>query len=153
MILDRRASGQSSSEIEHGTGIRRSTITTFLSRVKNRGSIENLQRAGCPRKSTDREDRHVIRKALAQTRVPLVQLPFLSDSNLSVSTIRRRLREVNIRKWKAAKRPRLNKKHVSKRLQWAKEHRHWTLEDWIKVGWSDECSVEKGADPHQVWVF
>ena len=21
------------------------------------------------------------------------------------------------------------------------------------VGWTDECSVEKGADPHQVWVF
>ena len=75
MILDRRASGQSSSEIEHGTGIRRSTITTFLSRVKNRGFIENLQHAGRPRKSTDREDRHVIRKALGHTRVPLVQLP------------------------------------------------------------------------------
>ena len=38
-------------------------------------------------------------------------------------------------------------------MLWAKEHRQWTVEDWEKVGWSDECSVEKGADLRQVWVF
>jgi transposase len=38
-------------------------------------------------------------------------------------------------------------------LKWAKEHQQWKWEDWIKVGWSDECSVEKGVDPRQVWVF
>jgi len=153
VIQDRRNSGQSSTEIAHGTGIRLSTITGFLSRVKKRGFDENLSRSGRPRKTTNREDRRVIRKALGQTRIPLAQLPFLSDSNLSVSTIRRRLQEVHIRKWRAAKRPRLNKGHVAKRLQWAKEHRHWSVEDWEKIGWSDECSVEKHADPRQVWVF
>jgi transposase len=153
VILDRWNSGQTSNEIEHGTGIRRSTITSFLARVKKRGFDDNTPRAGRPRKTTNRTDRRVIQKALGQTRVPLAQLAFLSDSNLSVSTIRRRLQEVHIRKWRAAKRPRLNKGHVAKRLQWAKEHRQWTVEDWEKVGWSDECSVEKGADPRQVWVF
>jgi hypothetical protein len=153
VIQDRLDDGQKPTQIEHGTGIRQSTITSFMTRVKKRASDENLKPAGRPRKSTIRDDRRVIRKALDQTRLPLSQLAFLSDSNLSVSTIRRRLQEVHIKKWKAAKRPRLNKGHVAKRYKWAKEHRKWTEKDWEKVGWSDECSVEKGADPRQVWVF
>ena len=153
VILDRHNSGQKPNEIQHGTGIPRSTITTFLTRVENDGFNKNFKPSGRPRKSTNRADRCIIRAALGQTRVPLAQLSFLSDSNLSVSTIRRRLQEVNIKKWKAAKRPRLNKGHVAKRYKWAKEHRSWKEKDWAKVGWSDECSVEKGADPRQVWVF
>ena len=117
VIQDRRNSGQSSTEIAHGTGIQLSTITGFLSHVKKHGFDENLSRSGWPRKTTNREDRRAIRKALGQTRIPLAQLPFLSDSNLSVSTIRRRLQEVHIRKWRAAKRPYLNKGHIAKRLR------------------------------------
>lgn len=153
VIQDRFNNGEKPAEIAHGTQIRRSTITSFLTRLKKRDSDKNFKSPGRPRLSTSRGDRHLIRTALGQTRVPIAQLPFLSDSNLSVSTIRRRLQEVHIRKWKAAKRPRLNKKHSEKRYQWAKEHRQWTKKDWEKVGWSDECSVEKGADPRQVWVF
>lgn len=153
VIQDRHNSGQTLGEIETGTGIPRSTISSFLSRVKKRGFDKNLPRSGRPRITTIRDDRRLIRKALGQTRVPLAQLPFLSDSNLSVSTIRRRLQEEHIKKWRAAKRPRLNKGHVAKRYKWAKEHIEWTEKEWEKVGWSDECSVEKGADPRQVWVF
>ena len=28
--------------------------------------------------------------------------------------------------------------HHQKRLQWARERRNWTLEQWKKVSWSDE---------------
>lgn len=117
VILDRKSSSQTPSEIAHGTGLRRTTISSFLSRVKKRGFQENLSRDGRPRKSTNRVDRRIIRTALDQTRLPLAQLSFLSDANLSVSTIRRRLQEVHIKKWKAAKRLRLNKGHVEKRYK------------------------------------
>lgn len=30
----------------------------------------------------------------------------------------------------------------NKRLRWAKEHRHWTLEYWKKVLWTDESKFE-----------
>lgn len=153
VIQDRLNDGQKISEIAHGTEIPWSTVKNFITRLKKRGSAENFKSNGRPRKSTIRDDRRVIRKALNHTRVPLAQLPFLCDSNLSVSTIRRRLQEVHIQKWKAAKRPQLNKGHVEKRYKWAKEHCKWTEKDWEKICWSDECSVEKGADPRQVWVF
>jgi hypothetical protein len=153
VIQDRLDNGQKPTQIGHDMGIPRSTITSFMVRVKKHASDKNLRPSGRPRKSTIRDDRRVIRKALDQTRLPLAQLAFLSDSNLSVSTIRRCLKEVHIRKWKAAKRPRLNKGHVAKRYKWAKEHRKWTEKEWEKVCWSDECSIEKGADTRQVWVF
>ena len=30
----------------------------------------------------------------------------------------------------------------TQRLQFAKRHAHWTVEDWAQVIWTDEMSVE-----------
>ena len=38
-------------------------------------------------------------------------------------------------------------------MAWAKAHRHWTVEDWRKVLWSDECAVKKDSDPRKIRVF
>ena len=63
------------------------------------------------------------------------------------------LREANIKKWLAKSRPRLKPEHVAKRLRWATVHKDWTVEDFKRVIWSDECSVDKSKDPRQQWVF
>ncbi|GBM90767.1 hypothetical protein AVEN_188989-1 [Araneus ventricosus] len=34
--------------------------------------------------------------------------------------------------------PLLNKRYRQLRLQWAREHRDWTMDDWKTVAWSDE---------------
>ena len=47
----------------------------------------------------------------------------------------------------------LNDSHKAKRLILAKEHSHWTLEDWIKVIWRDEVSFEIGKLSHEVHVW
>ena len=59
------------------------------------------------------------------------------------------LRKANIKKWLAMSRPRLKRDLVAKRLRWAIAQRNWTVEDFEKVIWSDECSVEKSKDPRQ----
>jgi len=38
-------------------------------------------------------------------------------------------------------------------LTWARAHRDSTAEDFERVIWSDEYSVEKSKDPEQQWVF
>ena len=43
--------------------------------------------------------------------------------------------------------------HIAKRLQWARAYENWTAEDFERVIWSDECSVEKAKDLRQQWVF
>jgi len=51
------------------------------------------------------------------------------------------------------KRPLLTQKHMKERLAWAKAHRHWTLDDWKHVIWSDECAVQKDSNATGYWVF
>jgi len=144
---------QTPTQIETALDLPLSTIRGVLTRIKKHGSKENKQQPGRPRSTLEHDDRLLIRQALIHTRMPLEELKVEANSNLSLDTIRSRLREAGIQKWRAAERPRLKAKHVQKRIKWAKEHRHKTLEEWRKIIWSDECSVEKGADPHQVWVF
>lgn len=153
LIQGRRDSGQTPALISHCMQIPKSTIKSFLSRAKKRETFDNKQRFGRPRLTSSRDDRFLIRKAKALTRIPLSALRVESNLPLSIRTIQRRLREEGIRKWKAVQRPRLTEKHAATRLKWAKEHLEWTVDMWRKVGWSDECSVEKTKDPRQVWVF
>ena len=63
------------------------------------------------------------------------------------------LREANIKKWLAKSRPRLKAKYIVKTLKGATIHKNWTAEDFERVIWSDECSVEKSKDPRKQWVF
>lgn len=47
----------------------------------------------------------------------------------------------------------LLEEHAVKRLKWAEEHINWAEEDWKRVRWSDECSIERGSGVRQGWVF
>jgi transposase len=145
--------GHTVPEIRCLFGFPKSTIVNVIKRIQIRGSAENKERVGRPRKSTDRDERLLIRRALEDTKMPLCELKFESNSDLSISTIRRRLNEQDIKKWLAAERSRLTEAHASKRFDWSKKHLDWTVEDWRKYIWSDECSIEKGTDPWQMWVF
>ena len=52
--------------------------------------------------------------------------------------MRRRLLEEGFVSRYSAKKPFLTLKMKKKRLQWAKEHKNWTLDDWKSVIFSDE---------------
>ncbi len=43
--------------------------------------------------------------------------------------------------------------HARAQLAWAEHHKDWTAEDWRKVRWSDECSIERGKGQRQEYVF
>ena len=53
----------------------------------------------------------------------------------------------------AAKKPFLKEAHMEKRLQFAKAHRNWIIEQWKQVVWTDESSVEIGKDILQKKVW
>ena len=57
-----------------------------------------------------------------------------------------------MRKWIARKRPKLLPRHASARLAWALEQKDWTVEQWRKYIWSDECSVECSKGAGAKWV-
>ena len=53
----------------------------------------------------------------------------------------------------AVKKPRLRKKNVIKRLEWAMKYKDWTIEDWKYIIWSDESSIWIGVNPRYQWVI
>jgi transposase len=143
----------SHAEIGARLGINRRTISHFVSRTRERESIENLPHPGRPRKLSDTAIRYLVRTAESNTHVPFEELRNLTNIDASIRTIRLRLREGGIRKWRAVKRPFLTPKHAKQRLAWAKAHQHWTVDDWKRVIWSDECPVQKDSNATGDWVF
>ena len=102
----------SHAEIGTQLSIPRSTITSFLECTQTRQSIENLPRPGRPRKTSTTTDRYIVRTAETKTRVPFKELRNITNVDVSIRTLRRRLREDGIRKWRAVNRPLLTKRHA-----------------------------------------
>src|ERR1700721_4693120 len=97
-------------------GIPRTTITSLVSRTRKHGSLENLPGPGRPRKLSNADVRYLVYNAESETRVPFKELKSLTNEQ----TMRQRLRDKSIHKWKAVKRPLLIQKHAPEHLAWAK---------------------------------
>ena len=141
-------------EIGHQLDIPHHTVSSFLERYDQRKSAANLAHPGAPRKLSESDIRYLVHIVESDTRLPLAEIPINTTfSNVSIRTIRRRLKEEGIRKWKAVGRSLLTQKDAKARYKWACAHRHWTKEDWAKIVWSDECLHKQDSDPRQLWVF
>jgi transposase len=140
-------------EIGRRLSIPHSTVSAFLNRLAKRNTHENLPRPGAPRKTSLSDDRYLVRSAQSNTRQPLAQLRVETNIDISEQTIRRRLKEAGIRKWRAVNRPLLSQKHAKQRLKWTQEHRSWSLEQWRKVIWSDETMTRNQNNSSQLRVF
>ena len=51
------------------------------------------------------------------------------------------------------KKPWLRPEQKAARLRFALDHIHWTEEDWIRVVWTDEMSMQTDANQGQRWVW
>ncbi|CCA71915.1 related to transposase-Wolbachia endosymbiont [Serendipita indica DSM 11827] len=147
--------GKSISQTMALTGISKGSISRIRSEY-----CPNLQErpSGRPRKLSGPDmhyARHLIRSGQAKNAVALIkQLKAMTCPALSPTTIRRALRLTGWKPRKKVKKPRLTRRHRKARLDWAERHRHWTVEDWKRVLWSDETKVNRlGNDGDEiVWV-
>ena len=57
---------------------------------------------------------------------------------MSQSTVHHTLLSMGLGSCRPVRAPMMTPVHRRKHLQWACEHRKWTLEQWKKVAWSDE---------------
>ena len=112
----------SHAEIGARLGIYPDTITKFVKHAQECDSIKNLPRPGRPRKLSNAAVRYLVRNAESESRVPFKELRNSCNIDVSIQTMRRRLQEEGIRKWRAVKRPLLTQKHANERLAWARAH-------------------------------
>ena len=99
--IEGRSESMSHSEISKELGIPRRTISNFLNRLKLRENNENLPHPGRPRKTTQSDDRYLAYAAEARSDQTLKELCNTTNIGISIQTIRRRLYEVGIQKWRA----------------------------------------------------
>jgi hypothetical protein len=61
-----------------------------------------------------------------------------SAETISTRTVRCELKEMGMRSCVATRKPLVSTANRRKRLQFAMEHKDWTIEQWEHVMWSDE---------------
>ena len=62
---------------------------------------------------------------------------------VSVTTVRRHLREAGLIAKKIVKRPALKQQYINGRLQFVRKYKEWTMDDWTRVIWSDESKINR----------
>jgi len=75
-----------------------------------------------------------------------------NNSHVSVWTVRRVLTECGLDGRVARKKPLLSALNIQQRIRWCKSHRHWSSEDWKRVLWTDESSIELFSSSGRVYV-
>jgi hypothetical protein len=77
----------------------------------------------------------------------------INTNSVSAQTVSNILKKDNMRSVVKAKRPLLKASHRKARLFFAYKYQHWTVENWMKVLWSDETNINRiGSDGHQ-WTW
>ena len=70
---------------------------------------------------------------------------------LQYSSTTQLMRSLGLKTLYKKKKPLIKRTNQKKRLEWAKKHRDWTVEDWNKVIFSDETKINRwGSDGAQI---
>ena len=106
------------------------------------GSFNVTPRPGRPKILTERHDRNIARliKSGTCSNAIQVQKKLIVDENIIISsnTVRRSLKRQDFVARVKKRKPLLLKRHRIARRKFAQKYRNWTIEDWLRVVWSDE---------------
>ena len=119
-----------------------SVIQRLYQRFIETAAVQERQRSGRPRVTTRQEDLYLVLSILRErsaTSVTLRGQPRdATGTNISCSTVRRRLIEQNLRSRRPAVQPQLSVAIRASHLAWDQEHVTWTRHQWARVLFSDE---------------
>jgi transposase len=119
------------------------TIKKICRKYKVTGDLKNAPGQGAPRKTTEREDRTILRRmemdnSLTAKALAIKEAPTFLKNHVCANTIRNRLKETGKNGRVRRRKPYLREANREARLRWALDHLHWTIDDWMKVVFSDE---------------
>jgi len=125
--------------------------------AKNNGINIATHKGGRPRKILSSTVEHIrlnLKRGLIKSAsAGLEQANALNPQPISISTLKRRLREAGLIAKKVKKRPALKPRHVHGRMQFVKKYKEWTEEDWANVVWSDESKINRICSDGLQWVW
>lgn len=129
-----------------------SFVKKWVKRYLDVGNVDDLPERGSSRVTTKNQNRAIVRLfqdnpglSLRSAQSKLRQ----KGIDLSLNTIRSRLRENELSFRSTLKKPLLSQKHVQKRLNWAKENLD---RDWGNVIFTDESSFWAWSSLSKAWI-
>lgn len=140
---------------EVSCGIR--TVWRVLRRATEPGGTQRRPGSGRKRATTIREDRLLLqmyKKRRDSTSVSLAKEWKLTrkvgdqvcTARMSCNTVKRRLKEVGLKSYVKKTKVLLNARQRKLRLEFCRKYKDWTVDDWRKVVFSDECNID--AESH-----
>lgn len=134
--------GRSQRYVGRVLSVRQSTISKLVRRYRETGGYKRRPGQGRKRSTTAIDDRFLRLTALrirhCTARQIKNELLTVRNVNVTSQTVRNRLREQGIRARIPAKGPILTREHRIHRLQFARDHRDWTAENWANILFTDE---------------
>ena len=134
--------GLSEREISTKLNISKTAIHNAIVRYKNTNTVAHAKRTGRPKKLTKFADRKIVslckKKPFLTATDVHSELQNCNVLNCTVQTARNRLRDGDLRSYRAAKKFYLNNDLARKHITFCKRVRTWTTDHWRKVLWSDE---------------
>ena len=137
--------GMSQRNVAHTCEVSRSTVQYVYKRYLETGGHIRRSGSGRGRKTSARDDRFIVSTCLRNRHRSAVEVQTMlrqvRNVNVSEWTVRRRLREQNLKPYRPATGPKLTTAHKVARLRFAHEHSNWTLDQWGQVLFSDESRM------------
>ena len=147
-------SGHSTHQISSLTGHHTSTITCIWS--KHCPHVPKSS-GGCPSKLSPTDMHHaihLINSGKAENTTHFARsLQSITNQSLSCETICTHLKGAGLKVVVKKKSPLLSQHHKCEWMDFALSHRHWTIEDWKRVVWSDETKINQLGSDGQKWVW
>lgn len=130
------------SEVAALYGVGKTAVCRIVNRFKKEGAVNHKSRPGRPKKTSIKDDKLLERLCRLDPRKNAVMLRKEIRENynidLSLSSVKRRLNTAKLYGRRPSKKPLISLKSRLARVEFAKKHLKWTVQDWSKVLWSDE---------------
>ena len=150
-----REQGNTLKEISLKTKVTLQTVHAVLRKWNLHHTIQDLSKKGRPAKVNDRTRRRLARMTQSGEVSTAPELALLAASHdiahISASTARRMLHYEGLQAMHMIKKPLRTREHRIKRLEFARTHRDWIVDQWKQVIFSDETVIPaRSSDTHKV---
>jgi transposase len=142
LIVEAKQKGELGKDIADRFHVSPGTVSNIWNRWKATRSVKTKKIPGRPRKTTQGQDRLLVRQVKKDPFMTAVHLRKYAEDHLGVNMAIRTARRILIRARLPAripaKKPWISKKNRVARLKFAREHKDWTVRQWSRILWSDE---------------
>ena len=152
-IISQLNEGKTSRRIARNEKVGRSTVQ----RIAKANEIPLKSKGGRKKKLTTRDEKFCAKQITSGKSKSVTELTKIlkEDHNISIDrrTVARALNNQGLRAGEKKKKPGLSQKNIKARLEWAKVHKDWTVEDWNRVIFSDESKINRFNSDGRSWCW